>query len=95
MMRDREFSPSAVALRYAEGDSAPVVVACGRGLLADEIIRRARAAGVFVYDSPELVSLLMQVDLDARIPAALYNAVAELIAWMQRIDVAQVPPSRT
>ena len=79
-MTRRELSPSAVALRYADGDAAPVVVARGRGLVADEIIRRARAAGVFVHESPELVSLLMQVDLDARIPAALYIAVAQLFA---------------
>ena len=87
-MTQRDLSPSAVALRYADGDAAPVVVARGRGLLADEIIRRARAAGVFVHESPELVSLLMQVDLDARIPAALYIAVAQLFAWMHRIDAA-------
>ena len=89
----RELSPSAVALRYAEGDAAPVVVARGRGHVADEIIRRARAAGLFVHESPELVSLLMQVDLDARIPAALYIVVAELFAWMHRIDAAEAPRS--
>jgi flagellar biosynthesis protein len=77
---------TAVALRYADGDAAPVVVAKGRGALADEIIRRAREAGVFVHESRELVTLLMQVDLDARIPPALYFAVAELLAWVYRIE---------
>lgn len=77
---------SAVALRYAEGDAAPVVVAKGRGVLAEEIVRRAREAGVFVHGSRELVGLLMQVDLDARIPPALYIAVAELLAWLVRVD---------
>jgi flagellar biosynthesis protein len=77
---------SAVALRYAEGDAAPVVVAKGRGAIADEIVRRAREAGVFVHGSRELVALLMQVDLDARIPPALYLAVAELLAWLARVD---------
>ena len=84
---------SAVALRYAEGDGAPAVVAKGRGLVADEIIRRARAAGVFVHESRELVSLLMQVDLDARIPPALYIAVAELLAWIYRIERSQPGPA--
>ena len=79
---------SAVALRYAEGDAAPVVVAKGRGAVADEIVRRARDAGVFVHGSRDLVALLMQVDLDARIPPALYLAVAELIAWLARVDEA-------
>ena len=81
---------SAVALRYGEGDAAPVVVAKGRGVLAEEIVRRAREAGIFVHDSRELVALLMQVDLDARIPPALYLAVAELLAWLARVDSGSV-----
>jgi flagellar biosynthesis protein len=81
----------AVALAYAAGDAAPKVVAKGRGLLAKEIVERARAAGVFVHESPELVALLMQVDLDARIPPQLYVAVAELLAWLYRIESGQAP----
>ncbi|MEW5769688.1 MAG: EscU/YscU/HrcU family type III secretion system export apparatus switch protein [Pseudomonadota bacterium] len=76
----------AVALRYASEDGAPRVVAKGRGLLAEEIIERAKAAGVFVHESPELVALLMQVDLDERIPPELYVAVAELLAWLYRLE---------
>ncbi len=77
---------SAVALAYRSTDRAPRVVAKGRGLVADEIIQRAREAGVFVHDSPELVALLMQVDIDARIPPQLYVAVAELLAWLYRVE---------
>lgn len=76
----------AVALAYHDGDRAPRVVAQGRGDIADEIIRRAREAGVHTYESRELVSLLMQVDLDAHIPPALYVAVAELLVWIWRVD---------
>ena len=79
---------TAVALRYAAGDGAPRVIAKGRGMLAQEIIRRAREAGLFVHESGELTSLLMQVDLDERIPQALYLAVAELLAWVHRLDRA-------
>lgn len=80
---------TAVALRYADGDAAPVVVAKGRGVVADEIVRRAREAGVFVHGSRELVALLIQVDLDARIPPALYVAVAQLLAWLAHVDRLQ------
>ena len=76
----------AVALTYDVADGAPRVVAKGSGLLAEEIIERAQAAGVFVHESPELLSLLMQVDLDERIPPALYIAVAELLAWLYRLE---------
>lgn len=76
----------AVALAYQEGSGSPRVVAKGQGLLAERIIERARAAGVFVHESPELVSLLMQVDLDQHIPPQLYRAVAELLAFIYLLE---------
>lgn len=79
-------SALAVALKYAPGDQAPKVVAKGRGLIADEIIARAKEHGVFVHESPELVTLLSQVDIDDHIPPALYVAVAELLAWLYQVE---------
>jgi flagellar biosynthesis protein len=76
----------AVALAYAPGDAAPKVIAKGRGFIADEIIARAHQHDIYVHESAELVSLLMQVDLDAHIPPQLYVAVAELLAWLYRIE---------
>lgn len=76
----------AVALHYTQAKGAPRVVAKGRGLLAEEIIERARTAGVFVHESPDLVNLLMQVDLDDSIPPELYVTVAELLAWLYRLE---------
>ena len=81
---------TAVALAYQSGDSAPKIVAKGRGLIAEQIIARAREHGVFVHESKEMVSLLMQVDLDDRIPPALYRAVAELLAWLYHIESAKL-----
>lgn len=79
----------AVALAYAAGSAAPTVVAKGRGLVAEQIIGRAKEAGVFVHESKELVSLLMDIDLDGQIPPALYRAIAELLAWLYHIESAQ------
>ena len=78
----------AVALAYREGDAAPKVVATGAGPIAEEIIRRAREAGVFVHESRELVGLLAKLDLDAHIPPQLYLAVAEVLAWVYRMEQA-------
>lgn len=80
---------SAVALAYQEGDGAPKVVAKGNGMVAAQIIGRAREAGVFVHESKELVALLMDVDLDRQIPPALYRAIAELLAWLYYVESAQ------
>lgn len=79
----------AVALAYRNGAAAPRITAKGSGAIAEEIIRRAREAGVYVHESRELVSLLMQVDLDQHIPPKLYVAVAELLAWLYRMEKAQ------
>jgi flagellar biosynthesis protein len=85
-MNPPERRQAAVALAYNDKAGAPRIAAKGRGLTAEAIIARARAAGVYVHESPELVALLMQVDLDARIPAELYIAVAELLAWLYRLE---------
>jgi len=85
-MDPHEKQQQAVALAYGSNDAAPRVVAKGRGLLAEAIIERANAAGVYVHESPELVSLLMQIDLDQHIPPELYRAVAELLAWLYHLD---------
>ncbi len=84
---------SAVALAYQTGDTAPKIVAKGKGLIAEEIIARARENGIFVHESKELVALLSQVDLDQDIPPALYRAVAELLAWLYQIENGQNPPN--
>ncbi len=93
-MSDRAAINEAVALAYNAGESAPRVVAKGKGVVAREIIEHARDAGVFVHESPELVSLLMQVDLDERIPPQLYVAIAELLAWLYRVEQGdtEAPP---
>lgn len=85
-MDEPELRRTAVALAYREGMAAPRVVAKGRGALAEAIIERARQAGVYVHESPALVALLMQVDLDQYIPPELYLAVAELLAWLYHVE---------
>ncbi|WP_347559094.1 EscU/YscU/HrcU family type III secretion system export apparatus switch protein [Robbsia sp. KACC 23696] len=80
---------SAVALSYDRGgNGAPRVVAKGYGLIADTIIARARAEGLYVHQAPEMVSMLMNVALDREIPPALYQAIAELLSWLYRLEAA-------
>lgn len=78
--------PSAVAIAYDQNDTAPRVVAKGYGTLAETIIRTAKENGLYVHESPELVGLLMQVDLDQHIPPQLYVAIAELLAWLYSLE---------
>ncbi|OGU22283.1 MAG: flagellar biosynthesis protein FlhB [Hydrogenophilales bacterium RIFOXYD1_FULL_62_11] len=82
---------AAAAIAYRDGDGAPRVVAKGRGILADTIIDKARASGVYVHESRELLALLMQIDLDSHIPPQLYIAVAELLAWLYQLEQLDKP----
>lgn len=85
---------TATALRYHGGQSAPIVTAKGRGPVADGIIRRAEESGVAVHVSNNLAAMLMQVDIDRAIPPQLFQAVAQLLAWLYQLEgrVAPVPP---
>lgn len=73
-------------MAYSAEDGAPRVVAKGSGVSAEAMIALAREHGLYVHQSTELVKLLMQVDLDHEIPAELYQAVAELLAWLYAMD---------
>lgn len=86
-MKDSESNSrrQAVTLAYQEGD-APRILARGYGDLAERIIAEARRQDVFVHDAPELVGLLMQLDLDQRIPVRLYQVIAELLVWLQAMN---------
>ena len=86
MMVGQPDRQSAVALSYADKDKAPIVVAKGYGVVAESILRCAREHGLYVHESPELVNLLMNVDLDEQIPPQLYVAIAELLAWLYHLE---------
>lgn len=81
-----EVRQQAVALRYDTQDAAPKVVAKAYGTLAESIIRTAKEHGLYIHESPELLSLLMQVDLDQQIPPQLYQVIAELLAWLYALE---------
>lgn len=81
--------PSAIAFSAAVGNAAPRVVAKGYGAVAEAIVQRAQESGLYVHTSPDLVKLLMHVDLDSRIPPNLYIAVAEMLAWVHQLERQQ------
>ncbi|CEA04423.1 Flagellar biosynthetic protein FlhB [Metalysinibacillus saudimassiliensis] len=77
----------AIALTYVPGESAgPKVVAKGKGKIADNILTKAAEHGIPVHEDPSLVELLGQLDLNESIPEELYQAVAEVFAFIYRVD---------
>ena len=77
----------AVALRYNRGeDIAPVVVAKGAGLLADRILEIAGEHDIPLYEDPDLVEVLAKIELGNVIPIVLYQAVAEVLAFVYNLN---------
>jgi flagellar biosynthesis protein len=77
----------AVALKYeTEKDSAPRVVAKGRDVIAEKIIEAAKVHNVPLYEDKNLVQVLEALDLDTEIPPELYRAVAEVLAFIYRLN---------
>jgi len=78
---------AAAALRYKLGeDKAPKLVAKGAGIVAEKIIQTAQEAGVPIHEDPDLLALLMTLDVGERIPPELYMAVAEVLAFIYRMN---------
>ena len=77
----------AVALKYeAERDMAPKVIAKGRGHVAEHILETAQKNSVPVYQDKTLVNMLMALEIDREIPPELYKAIAEVMAYVYKID---------
>lgn len=77
----------AVALRYEpQRRQAPKVVAKGRGFVAENILAAAQKNAIPVYQNKSLVNMLMALELDREIPPELYRTVAEVLAYVYRID---------
>lgn len=89
MTKDKADKPTqqAIALSYQQSNNeAPKVVAKGSGFVAEKILATAKQHSVPVYQNKTLVSMLMAVELDREIPPELYQAVAEILAYIYRID---------
>jgi flagellar biosynthesis protein len=77
----------AVALRYApEQSSAPILIAKGKGHIAETILQKAKENGIPVQEDASLVEVLSKLDLEQEIPAELYQLVAEVLSFIYRSD---------
>ncbi len=80
-------SPKAVALKYDnKKNKAPRVIATGRGDIAEKIIEVAKAHNVPLYEDKNLAQLLEALELETEIPLELYRAVAEVLAFIYRLN---------
>jgi len=76
----------AAAIKYSKGEHAPKVVAAGKGVIAEAIIRTARENKVPLYNDPELAHMLNMLSVGDEIPPELYEVVAQILIFVSDID---------
>ena len=80
-------SSKAVALKYDRTkDRAPRIMAKGRGEIAKKIIDIAQEYNITIYEDTNLIQVLEALDVETEIPPALYRAVAEVLAFVYRLN---------
>ncbi|GEN82043.1 hypothetical protein SLU01_03550 [Sporosarcina luteola] len=87
MTEKKHMRKEAIALSYdPEAGEAPKVVAKGKGKIAENIIGKALEHDVPIQEDPTLVELMGQLDVNETIPEQLYQAVAEVFAYIYHVD---------
>lgn len=77
---------TAIALNYDLKQGAPTVKASGKGLVAENIIHQAEEHQVPVKEDVSLANLLSELNVNETIPEQLYEAVAEVFAFIYQAD---------
>ncbi|MCR4892961.1 MAG: EscU/YscU/HrcU family type III secretion system export apparatus switch protein [Lachnospiraceae bacterium] len=77
---------TAVAIAYDPKDVAPTVVASGKGKVAERIIEKAKESDVPVHEDSKLAKTLSSLEIGDAIPPELYEVVAEVLVFVDRMD---------
>lgn len=79
----------AVALKYRlQEDVAPLVIASGRGVMAEAILKKAEELAIPVHPDGDLARMLSDVEVGQSIPEELYEVVAQIMAMVYKMDSA-------
>lgn len=79
-------SKKAAAVSYDPSKSAPVIVAEGKGYVAEKILEEAAKNNVPVYKDSKLATLLTELGTGAKIPEALYDVMAQVLIFVSDMD---------
>lgn len=77
---------TAVAIAYEPGESAPKILATGKGEVAEKIIEKAKENDVPLYKDNKLADTLSKLKIGDAIPPELYEVVAEILVFVDDMD---------
>ncbi|MCI1959754.1 MAG: EscU/YscU/HrcU family type III secretion system export apparatus switch protein [Clostridia bacterium] len=83
---DKLPNKKAVALKYDNGQIAPIVVASGMGRLAEKIVEVASENGVPIYEDTSLATVLSKLELGAEIPEEIYKVVVDIYLYFLKFS---------
>lgn len=84
-MKEKPEHRISVALSYNLGETAPVIVASGKDLIADRIVEIAREHGIKLVRDEILANVLSESDIGECIPEETYRAVAAIFAFLEKV----------
>lgn len=84
--KDKKPNKTAVAISYNSNDTAPRVIATGKGFLADKIIDKAKEENIPLHQDEALAGTLSKLELGSEIPPELYEVVAEILVFVGNMD---------
>lgn len=76
----------AIALKYNPDESAPRIIASGRGPLAERILEKAKESRVPIHRDDKLADTLSRLEIGDAIPPELYEVVAEILVFVDSMD---------
>lgn len=77
---------TALALSYNPEEIAPKIIASGKGYLAEKIINKANEVNIPIHQDKALVETLSRLELGSYIPPELYEVVAEILVFVDKMD---------
>ncbi len=83
---DKAKVKTAIALEYDPDKEAPIVLASGKGELAERIIEKAKENKVPVHKDSKLADTLSKLEIGEMIPPELYEVVAEILVFVDSMD---------
>ena len=85
-MEQKKKLKEVVALKYIDGDSAPKVVASGKGQIAEKILEIADKSHVPIQENAELAHVLSALSIGDEIPPELYEIIAQILVFVSDLD---------
>ena len=86
MAEEEKKRKQAIAIQYNPDEVAPKILASGTGIIADQIIEKAKSSDVPLYEDNKLANTLSKLDIGEYIPPELYSIVAEILVFVDNLD---------